>query len=87
MQAEQAMSDATNLTQLLDPSKLHYDFPLPNRDARAKELILYVADECVGDPTYSRIKLLKILFHADFESFGTYGQPITGLPYRKENPG
>jgi hypothetical protein len=77
------MGDALDLKQLLDPSKLHYDFPLPNRDARSKELILYVADACVGDPTYSRIKLLKILFYADFESFGMYGQPITGLPYRK----
>jgi hypothetical protein len=66
-----------------DPSRLHFEFPLPNREARFKELVLYVSDECLDDPTYSRTKLLKILFFSDFEAFGRYGMPITGVPYKK----
>lgn len=77
------MNDKPTLKELLDPSNLHYEFPLENKEARFKELVLYVAHACVSDPTYSRIKLLKILFHSDFESYGTYRQPITGVPYRK----
>jgi hypothetical protein len=67
-----------------DPARLHYDFPLPDRDARFKELVVYVAHACVGDPTYSKVKLLKILFYSDFESYGLYRAPITGMPYRKK---
>ena len=67
-----------------DPANLHYDFPIEDRDARFKELIVYIAHACVGDPTYSKIKLLKILFHSDFESYGLYRVPITGVPYRKK---
>jgi hypothetical protein len=77
------MSDKPTLKELLDPANLHYEFPLKNQDARFKELVIYVANACVSDPTYSKIKLLKILFHSDFESYGTYREPITGMPYRK----
>jgi len=62
---------------------LHYDFPSKDRVSRSKELILYIARECIDDPKFSRIKLYKILFYSDFESFGRYGSPITGMPYRK----
>jgi len=44
---------------------------------------MYISDRCVDDPTYSKIKLLKILFFSDFESYGRYGVPITGMSYRK----
>jgi len=64
-------------------STLHYEFPLKDKDARFKEVVVYISDRCVDDPTYSKIKLLKILFFSDFESFGRYGVPITGMPYRK----
>jgi len=77
------MSESSNLKKFLDPSNIHYEFPLENKSARFKELVLYVANECVEDPTYSKVKLLKILFHADFESYGRYRTPITGMPYRK----
>jgi len=66
-----------------DPTKLHFEFPIPDRDLRFKELVLYVSHECLDDPTFSRIKLLKILFFSDFEAFGRYGTPITGMPYKK----
>jgi hypothetical protein len=77
------MSERPSLQNLLDPSNLHYEFPLENKVSRFKELVVYVADACVGDPTYTKVKLLKILFHSDFESYGTYRVPITGVPYRK----
>jgi hypothetical protein len=66
-----------------DPSKLHFEFPLPNRETRFKELVLYISDECIDDPTYSETKLYKILFYSEFEAYGRYGAPITGRPYRK----
>jgi hypothetical protein len=47
------------------------------------ELVLYVSSKCLDDPTFSRTKLLKILFYSDFESYGRYGHPITGVPYKK----
>jgi len=76
-------NDKPALKELVDPSNLHYEFPLGNNEGRFKELVLYVANACVSDPTYSKIKLLKIAFHSDFESYGTHRQPITGIPYRK----
>jgi hypothetical protein len=66
-----------------DPSKLHFESPIPQKEARFKELVLHIAQECLDDPTYSRIKLLMILFYSDFESYGRYGAPITGMSYRK----
>jgi hypothetical protein len=66
-----------------DASGLHFEFPISNKEARFKELVLYVSDACIDDPTYSKVKLLKILFFSDFESYGVHGTPITGMPYRK----
>ena len=66
-----------------DPSRLHFEFQLPQRELRFKQLVLYISDQCLEDPTFSKLKLLKILFYSDFESFGRYGAPITGVAYRK----
>src|SRR5690348_13035382 len=77
------MAEHLTLKDLLNPSNLHFEFPIKNRDARLKELVMYVAHACVNDATYNRTKLLKILFHSDFESYGTYREPITGIPYKK----
>jgi Protein of unknown function (DUF4065) len=68
-------------------STLHFEFPIPDREKRFTELILYVSHECIDDPTFSKIKLLKIFFFSDFESFGVSGVPITGVPYRKMEHG
>lgn len=68
---------------LADPSNLHFEFPIEKRVERYKELTIYVSHECADDPTYSKIKFIKILFFSDFESYGRYGAPITGMPYRK----
>ncbi len=75
------MSETLKL--LMDPSNIHYEFALDNKEQRFKELVIYVAHSCVEDPTYSKTKLLKILFHSDFDSYGRYRVPITGMPYRK----
>lgn len=66
-----------------DPSRLHFDFPIPNRETRFKELVLFVAEECIDDPKFSKTKLFKILFFSDFEAYGKLGQPITGIRYLK----
>ncbi len=52
-------------------------------DLRSKDLILYIAQQCVDDPHFSKLKLFKILFYSDFESYGRFRTPITGMPYRK----
>ncbi len=38
-----------------DPSRLHFEFPITNREARFKERVLYVSHECIDDPIYSKI--------------------------------
>jgi len=66
-----------------DPSKLHFDFPIQNRESRLKALVVYISHQCLDDPTYSRTKLFKVLFYSDFEAYGRHGAPITGIPYKK----
>lgn len=50
---------------------------------KLRELILYVADKCEEDQKFSAVKLNKILFYADFLSFAKYGEPVTGVQYKK----
>lgn len=52
----------------------------PN-DAKLRELILLISEWCQADPKFGAIKLNKLLFHADFSAFLTYGAPITGQEY------
>jgi hypothetical protein len=66
-----------------DPSKLHFEFPIPNRETRFKELFLYIAAACREDPTFSSVKQNKVLFYSDFEAYGRYRKPITGIPYQR----
>jgi hypothetical protein len=53
---------------------------LPN-DNKLRELILLIAEWCQADPKFGAIKLNKLLFHADFSAFLTFGEPITGQEY------
>src|SRR5436190_23761319 len=78
------MSEKSKSKTYRAPSTLHYEFPMEDKDSRSKELILYITRECVDDPKFSKLKLFKILFYSDFESFGRYKAPITGMPYRKK---
>ena len=66
-----------------NPSKLHFEFPLPDRELRFKELVVYISDQCLDDPTFSKVKLFKVLFYSDFEAYGHHGKPITGVSYKK----
>jgi hypothetical protein len=77
------MSQLAHQSLRWDPSKLHFEFPLPDKESRLKELVIYISDECLDDPTYSRTKLYKILFYSEFESYGRFGAPITGTSYKK----
>ena len=54
---------------------------------KLRELVLYIADKCKEDRTFGAVKLNKILFYADFISFAEYGEPITGVKYRKFEQG
>lgn len=66
-----------------DPSALHYEFPMEHKEERVKQLVVYISHSCLDDPTWSKVKLMKILFFSDFASFAQYGAPITGMPYKK----
>jgi hypothetical protein len=52
----------------------------PN-DEKLREMILLISEWCQADPKFGAIKLNKLLFHADFSAFLTYGEPITGQEY------
>ena len=63
--------------------ELTFDFPHMAPDERLKELILYISARCSEDPTFGAIKLNKILYFADFLSYGTTGEPVTGAAYMR----
>ncbi|MGA8670337.1 MAG: Panacea domain-containing protein, partial [Terracidiphilus sp.] len=46
-------------------------------------MILLISEWSQADPKFGAIKLNKLLFHADFSAFLTYGEPITGQEYFK----
>jgi hypothetical protein len=52
-------------------------------DTKLREVILLVSEWSQADPKFGAIKLNKLLFHADFSAFLTYGEPITGQEYFK----
>lgn len=65
------------------PTQLESDVFYENSEERLRELILYIADQCQDEDTFSATMLNKVLWRADFEAFGLYGMPITGIPYVK----
>jgi hypothetical protein len=52
-------------------------------DEKLREVILLISEWSQADPKFGAIKLNKLLFHADFSAFLTYGEPITGQEYFK----
>jgi len=50
-------------------------------DAKFRELLLYIAQQCRDDVFFGATKLNKQLFFADFLAFRNLGQPITGADY------
>ena len=48
-----------------------------------KELVVYIADQCRGDPAFGVVKLNKLLYLADFAAYAKLGKSITGAKYIK----
>ncbi len=62
--------------------RLQEKIDLPGGRDRARDSILYVAKECVRATRFGQVKLNKILWRADFESFSHRGVPVTGRKYQ-----
>jgi hypothetical protein len=60
---------------------------LPGERGRLRQLILYVAQKCETSRRFGAIKLNKIIWKADFDSFATRGVPVTGREYKREKFG
>lgn len=60
---------------------------IKRRDAKLKELIVYVAARAADDPAMGAMKLNKVLFHAESRAFLRLGHPISGHPYMKRELG
>src|SRR5690349_5516199 len=71
----------------MKPQQLTYEFPEMHPQERLTQLVLYIADKCLDDPTYGKTKLAKILYYSDFRSYQKYGKPITGARYVKLDNG
>jgi hypothetical protein len=50
---------------------------------KLRELMVYVAERSMEDPSFGATKLNKILFFSDFYAYGKYGKPITGATYQR----
>src|SRR5579863_5403641 len=70
-----------------NPSKLHFEFSLPESEQRFRELLLYICEKCATDPKYGATKLNKILYFSDFLGYARFGKPITGFEYQREKNG
>lgn len=57
------------------------------RKRKLKELILYVSFRSANDPRFGAVKLNKILFFSDFETYRRLGEPITGATYQHLDEG
>jgi hypothetical protein len=56
---------------------------LKENEAKFKELILYVSQQCAGDPKFGAVKLNKILFFSDYLAYAQYGSAITNFEYQR----
>lgn len=60
---------------------------LPGDQSRIRQAILYVAKQCERAEHFGAIKLNKIIWKADFDSFAERGVPVTGREYRRQKFG
>ena len=67
--------------------KLTWKVQLPGGQRRRREAVLYVSLKCEQAPYFGKVKLNKIIWRADFESFAQRGQPITGRQYQRLKQG
>jgi antitoxin SocA-like protein len=63
--------------------KLTWRVSLPRGQRRLREAIIYVAKKCETAPHLGLVKLNKIIWRADFDSFAQRGQPVTGRQYQR----
>jgi Protein of unknown function (DUF4065) len=61
--------------------ELTFVFPVPRRQQRFREVVIYIAEKCRDAEFFGAVKLNKILYHADFRAFRRLGMPITGVGY------
>lgn len=62
---------------------LTYEVAVPNRQAKFRELMVFLAEECQEDHHFGAIKLNKLMWRADFVQFFRTGVPITGAKYQR----
>src|ERR1700688_4900638 len=67
--------------------KLTWKAQLPGGQRRLREAVLYVSQKCEQAPYFGKVKLNKIIWRADFESFAQRGQPVTGWQYQRLKQG
>jgi hypothetical protein len=67
--------------------KLTWKVPLPGGQRRLSEAVLYISQKCESAPFFGLVKLNKIVWRADFESFAQRGQPVTGRQYQRLRQG
>lgn len=63
--------------------KLTWKVPLAGGQKRLREAVLYVSNACRDAERFGLVKLNKIIWRADFESFAQRGQPVTGRQYQR----
>lgn len=63
------------------------NFDNDTEKARLRELVLYIANQCSNDEKFGSIKLNKILFAADVNSYLRRGVTISSAQYMKEKKG
>lgn len=68
-------------------AKLTWKVHLPGGQKRLREAVLYVSRKCENAPLFGLVKLNKIIWRADFESFAQRGQPVTGRQYQRLKQG
>src|SRR3954452_13432604 len=72
---------------LMRAPRLTVTVPLPGGQSRLRQLILHVATRCEKAEWFGAIKLNKIIWKADFDSFAERRVPVTGREYRRQKFG
>ena len=63
--------------------RLTYRVELAGGQARLRELVLYVAEQCADARRFGKIKLNKIIWKADFDAYAAQRVPVTGRAYQR----
>jgi hypothetical protein len=58
-----------------------------NDEWKFREMLVYIAARSENDETVGSVKLNKLLFNADFISYGLFGKAISGVEYQRLQKG